>query len=102
MKPITKAMTAALGSLVLMTTACATQGERAGRAVVMPGTERQRTIAAMADGFVIRAAVSAPAENGDLPATPPAHIPVGSGTHLDARLLSHPASPIQEIPHAHP
>ena len=64
--------------------------------------ERQRTIAATADGFVIRAAASAPAENGGLPATAREHIPVGSGTHLDARLLSRPASPIQEISHAHP
>ncbi|MFQ3894774.1 hypothetical protein [Sphingobium sp. R-7] len=102
MKPITKAMTAALGALVATTTACATQGERPRRAGVMPNTERQRTIAAMADGFVIRAAASAPAENGGLPATARAHIPVGSGTHLDARLLSRPTSPIQEISHAHP
>jgi len=101
MKPITRAMTAALSAFVVTTTACATQGERA-RAGVMPDTERQRTIAAVADGFVIRAAASAPTENGGLPATARAHIPVGSGTHLDARLLSRPASPIEEISHAHP
>ncbi|TAJ74241.1 MAG: hypothetical protein EPO45_17765 [Sphingobium sp.] len=105
MKPIAKAMTAALSALVVTTTACATPGDRSRRAGVMPDAERQRTIAATADGFVIRAAASSasgPAEDGIVAATAREHIPVGSGTHLDARLLSRPASPIQEISHAHP
>ena len=42
-----------------------------------------------ADG---KAAIAAAAE----------HIPVGSGTHVDARLLSRPASTLQERSHAHP
>ena len=102
MTPIAKAMTVALGALVVTTTACATPGDRSRRAGVMPDAERQRTIAATAEGFVIRAAASAPAENGSLPATVRQHIPVGSGTHLDTRLLSRPGSPIQETSHAQP
>lgn len=102
MKPIAKAMTAALGALVLTTTACATPDDRSQRFGAMPDVGRHRTIAATADGFVIRAVASAPAENGGLSATAREHIPVGSGTHLDARLLSPPASAIQEISHAHP
>ena len=102
MKPIAKAMTAALGALVLMTTACATPDDRSQHLRFVPDVGRHRTIAATVDGFVIRTVGSAPAENDDLSATAREHIPVGSGTHLDARLLSPPASAIQEISHAHP
>ncbi|MGI9377294.1 MAG: hypothetical protein ACR2PC_14580 [Tsuneonella suprasediminis] len=102
MKPIAKVMTAVLGALIATTTACAVPGERPRRAKVMPDVGQQRTIAATTGGFVIRAAASIPAENGVVPATTRHHIPVGSGTHLDARLLSRPASPKKEISHAHP
>ena len=101
MKPITKAMTAALGALVATTTACAAPGGRPQQLGIMLDMERQRTIAATADGFVIRAAAAAEADN-PIAADRREHIPVGSGTHLDARLLSPPVSAIQEISHAHP
>ncbi|BAV63227.1 hypothetical protein [Sphingobium cloacae] len=104
MKPIARAMTAALSVLVVTTTACATAGDRARRAGVTPDPERPRSIAATAEGFVIRAAASsAPgtAERGAVSAMDREHIQVGSGTHLDVRLLSRPASPHQEILHAH-
>jgi len=101
MKPIAKAMTAALGALVATMTACAAPGERPQGLGTMPDMERQRTIAATADGFVIRAAAAAEADS-PIAADHREHIPVGSGTHLDARLLSRPASTIQEISHAHP
>lgn len=102
MKPIAKAMMSVLGVLVATTTACAAPGERLRRAEIMPEVERQRTIAATTNGFVIRTAGSIPAGNGAAPVTALEHIPVGSGTHFDARLLSRPASPIQEIPNARP
>ncbi len=101
MKPIAKAMTAALGVLVLTTTACATPDNRSQRLSSMPDVGRHRTIAATADGFVIRAAAAAEADN-PIAADRRELIPVGSGTHLDARLLSPPVSAIQEISHAHP
>lgn len=50
MKPIAKAMTAALGVLVLTTTACATPDNRSQRLSSMPDVGRNRTIAATADG----------------------------------------------------
>lgn len=102
MKPIAKAMTAALGALVLTTTACATPDDRSRRLGSMSDVGRHRTIAATVDGFVIRAVASGEADSSPIAADRREHIPVGSGTHLDARLLSRPASAIQEISHAHP
>ena len=102
MRPIAKTMTAALGMLIATTAACAAPNERIRRADAMSDIERQRTIAATADGFVIRTSASDRAERLPAPVARRNHIPVGSDTHLDARLLSRPASTIQEISHAHP
>jgi len=98
MKPIAKAMTAALTA---MTTACVAPGAPPKRATVMPDMDRQRTIAATADGFVIRAAIPGGPVGIPTPATRN-HVPIGAGTHIDAGLLFGPASSIQEISHAHP
>lgn len=102
MKPIAKAMTAALGAFLATTTACAAPDDHVRRADALSDIERQRTIAATADGFVITASLSDPAEKSSAHIAGRNHIPVGSDTHLDARLLSRPASTIQEISHAHP
>ena len=102
MKPIAIAMTAALGALVLTTTACATPDDRSQRFGAMPDAGRHRTIAATVDGFVIRAVATGEAESSPIAGDRREHIPVGSGTHLDARLLSRPSNTIQEISHAHP
>ncbi|QUT07239.1 hypothetical protein KFK14_07470 [Sphingobium phenoxybenzoativorans] len=101
MKPITKAMTAALSALIATTTACAAPGERPQRGSNAPNLQRPRAIAATADGFVIRAVVSDMMDATPAPVTR-RHVPVGSGTHLDARLLSGSASAFQETSHAHP
>lgn len=102
MKPMAKAMTAALGAFVLTTTACATPDDRSQRFGAMPDAGRHRTIAPTVDGFVIRAVATGEADSSPIAADRREHIPVGSGTHLDARLLSPPASAIQENSHVHP
>ena len=101
MKPIAKAMAAALGALLATTSACAAPDGHLRRGEAQSDIQRQRTIAATADGFVIRASLSDPAEKISARVAGRNHIPVGSDTHLDARLLSRPASTIQEISHAH-
>jgi len=102
MTPIARAMTAALGALIATTTACAAPGERPQRATAGPEVQRQRAIAATADGFVIRAAAADRADNMPVSASPRHHVPVGTGTHIDARLLTGQANTIREISHAHP
>lgn len=101
MKPIAKAMTAALGTLIVTTTACAGPGGHGRQTVIAPVAEQPRIVVATVDGFVLRAAVTNRMESMPAPVTAE-HIPVGSGTHVDARLLSRPASTLQERSHAHP
>ena len=101
MMPIAKAMTAALGTLIVTTTACAGPGGHGRQTVIAPVAEQPRIVVATVDGFVLRAAVTNRMESMPAPVTAE-HIPVGSGTHVDARLLSRPASTLQERPHAPP
>jgi len=101
MTPIAKTMTAALGTLIVTTTACAGPGGHGRQAGSVPVAERPRIVVATVEGFVLRAAVTDRTEPMPAPVTAH-HIPVGSGTHIDARLLSRPASTLQETSHAHP
>mgnify|MGYP001573670650 FL=1 len=101
MTPIAKAMTAALGTLIATTTACAGPGEHGRQAGIASVAERPRIVVATVDGFVLRAAATNRRESMPAPVTAE-HIPVGSGTHIDARLLSRPASTLQETSHAYP
>ena len=101
MMPIAKAMTAALGTLIVTTTACAGPGGHGRQTVIAPVAKQPRIVVATVDGFVLRAAVTNRMESMPAPVTAE-HIPVGSGTHVDARLLSRPASTLQERSHAHP
>ncbi|AMG73082.1 MULTISPECIES: hypothetical protein [Sphingomonadales] len=101
MMPIAKAMTAALGTLIATTTACAGPGGHGRQASITPTAERPRIVVATVDGFVLRVAATNRTEPAPASFTAN-HIPVGSGTHIDARLLSRPASTLQETSHAHP
>jgi hypothetical protein len=101
MTPIAKTMTATLGTLIVTTTACAGPGGHGRQAGITPVAERPRIVVATVDGFVLRAAATDRTEPMPAPVTV-GHIPVGSGTHIDARLLSRPASTLQETSHAHP
>jgi hypothetical protein len=100
MKPIAKAMTAALGTLIATTTACATPGEHR-QAGVTPAIDRQRIVAATDDGFVLRAPIPARTDAIAMPVLRN-HVPLGSSTHIDADLLSRPANTFQETSHANP
>jgi len=101
MMPIAKAMTAALGTLIVTTTACAGPGGHGRQTGIAPVAEQPRIVVATVDGFVLRAAATNRTEPTPAPFTAD-HIPVGTGTHIDARLLSRPASTLQETSHAHP
>lgn len=101
MTPIAKAMTVALGTLTATTTACAGPGGHGRQASIAPVAERPRIVVATVAGFVLRAAATGRTELMPAPGAAD-HIPLGSGTHIDARLLSRPASTVQETSHAHP
>lgn len=84
MKPIAKAMTVAWSAAALITAASATAGARKAGGTPPPGTGQRQTIAAEAEGFVIRVATP-PAMDGK---APPRLIPIGADMHLDARILA--------------
>lgn len=86
MKPIAKAMTVAWSAAALITAASATAGARKAGVTPPPGTGQRQSIAAEADGFVIRIAAPAPVVGKALP--PPKLIPIGADIHLDARILA--------------
>ncbi len=86
MKPIAKAMTVAWSAAALIAAASATAGARKAGTTPPPGTGQRQTIAAQAEGFVIRVATPTPMDGK---APPPPHlIPIGADMHLDARILA--------------
>ena len=98
--PIAGAMTGALGAAIVLSPASAAPGDGRRRTAATSHAVLAQTVTATADGFVIRDA--APDRAADTPAPPPLWplIPVGSGLHLDARLLSGPAGTLRETSHA--
>jgi len=86
MKPIAKAMTVAWSAAALITAASATAGARKAGVTPPPSTGQRQTIAAEAEGFVIR--VATPASMDGKAPPPPQLIRIGADMHLDARILA--------------
>ncbi len=100
MTPIAGAMTAALGAAIVLSPASAAPGDSQKRTESAPPAVLSQTVAATANGFVIRDAALDRAANTPAPPPPRPLIPVGAGLHLDARLLSGPAGTHRETSHA--
>ena len=95
MKPIAKAIALACCAVVTMTAAKAAPGGNAS-----PRVEGPRDIVPTGSGFVIRASIPEHGDDTSNRSAPPKTIRIGTGVHLDARLLLRPASSIKENSHA--
>jgi len=94
--PIAKAMAAAICTVACISAACAAPSD------ALQGKNEPRAIVSTDDGFAIRAASQQKADGHGAP-TSAVHLKlvrIGTGVHLDARLLLRPASSIEENIHA--
>lgn len=88
MKPIAKAMAVAWSAAALIIAGSATAGARKAGVIPPPDTGQRQTIAAEAEGFVIRVAVPEATGGKTLPPVQTQLIPIGADMHLDARILA--------------